>query len=915
MIGRAGLRAAEEAQRFLGAIVENSQDAILATTPAGVIVAWNRGAEAIFGHSAGDAIGKPVSMLMAPGRLPELACFTERLLQGITVSQYESMCLRKDGREFPVSVTGAPILDSAGEVLAMSAILRDISDRRQAERKLRQSEDLFREVFEHAPGGMFVCGLDGRLTQVNTAFCRMLGYSEQELIGKTWTELTHPDDLENCLRWEERLHRDPNLSPDGEKRYVHRSGAVVWVHVRISSVRDAAGNPLYFVVHVDDITERKRTEEALRESEDLFRGVFEHAPGGVCVGGLDGRLIQVNTAFCRMLGYSEQELIGNAWMSLIHPDDLEPALRRSKQLLKDPGGSIDVEMRYIHRNGSVVWVRVRVSPVCDSGGSPVYLVVHADDISEAKRAEQALRESENRFRITADGCPSALWVTDAEGEVQFINQAYQESCGTTYELVREGKWQFLIHPDDAPEYVAAFQRAVREHAPFRAEARVRRADGEWRWLDSLAQPRFSPNGEFLGHVGLSPDITERKQAQQALERSEEKFRQLAENVHEVFWMMHPAGNEMLYISPAYEHIWGRTCASIYQDPRSWMEAVHPDDLEQAGIKAQRQLQGDPIELEYRIRTPGGQEKWIRSRAFPIRDQAGQLIRVVGIAEEITERKRYEAELIRAREGADAANRAKSCFLTNMSHEIRTPMNGVLGMVQLLLETDLTPEQREYVAVAQTSGQALLALIDDILDLSRIEARKIVLENLSFNLRDAVEGACGILRVEADAKGLDFRWSVPPEIPPVLRGDAYRLRQVLTNLCANAIKFTERGGVALGVALECQDDRTATVRFTVTDTGIGIKTDQIPALFSSFTQADASTTRKYGGTGLGLAICKQLVGMMGGTIGAESLQGQGSTFWFTAVLERALPGRQPPAEERGDVSTASPRRRRAPGAPA
>jgi PAS domain S-box-containing protein len=773
-------RAAEESRRFLAAIVENSEDAIVAITPEGIILTWNRGAEAVSGYSADEAIGKPVSMVA--DRAAELARFTGRVLEGKAVSQYEGVCRRKDGQRFHVWVTGSPIRNAAGDVVAISAVLRDITERQRVERKLRESEELFREVFEHAPGGMFVSGLDGRLTQANAALCRMLGYSEPELLDKTWMELTHPDDLEPCLRWKERLCGDPNVSPDKEKRYVHRSGAVVWVRVRISSVRDAAGNPLYFVVHVDDITERKRTEEALRESE-------------------------------------------------------------------------------------------------------------------------------NRFRIMADGCPSILWVTNAEGENQFINQAYRDTCGITCER----KWQLLVHPDDAPEYVAAFQRAVREHAPFRAEARVRRADGEWRWLDSFAQPRFSPNGEFLGHVGLSPDITERKQAQQALELSEEKFRQFAENIDEVFWMMTPAGDEVLYVSPAYERVWGRTCASVYQDPASRLEAVHPDDLERGLSLFARQMQGDPFELEHRLRTPDGQEKWIRNRSFPIRDQAGQVIRVVGIAEDITERKRYETELIQAREGADAANRAKSCFLTNMSHEIRTPMNGVLGMVQLLLETDLTPEQREYVAVAQTSGRALLALIDDILDLSKIEARKIVLENLSFNLRDAVEDACGILRVEANSKGLDFRWSAPPEIPPVLRGDARRLRQVLTNLCANAIKFTERGGVTLNVALECQDGCAATLRFTVTDTGIGIKTGQIPALFSSFTQADSSTTRKYGGTGLGLAICKQLVGMMGGTIGAESLEGQGSTFWFTAVLELALPSQQPPTDERVDVSRASCRRRRALGA--
>ncbi len=1005
--------AGEAAQRFVSTIVESSEDAIISSTPAGVITSWNRGAEVILGYPADEVIGQHLSMLIPPEHLSDLEDFAGRLAQGATVSQYRSVGRRKDGTKIHVSATGTPIKNSAGETVALSAILRDVSDRVRSEQRLRDSEVRFRSAFERAPFGMCLNLVSGSFLQVNSTLCRLLGYSEPELLRLTWRDVTFPEDHEPSQQAIEGLLADPTTCSDFEKRYIHRCGKTIWARTRISVVPESDGSPLHLIVHIEDITQRKQVEEALCTSAKQFRALFEGSVDSLYIHDLEGNFIDLNPAALNMLGYRREEIPSLTLSNLLSADQESAALRALREFEAKGARPARPEFRLRRKDGKFVDVETTITLV-PYAGIPRAVLGIARDVTERRRREDELRESEERFRIMADGCPAATWVTNSEGGIQFINRGYREMFGTHYEQVEGDKWRIVLHPEDAPKYVEAFKSAVLEHKPFRAETRVRRADGEWRWVASYAEPRFSSNGEFIGHVGLSPDITERKQAEEALraiqeryrmlahalegagdcisitdtrnrilfvngaflrtygyqeeeligqdilmvratstgagmeddilratiaghwsgelwnrtkdgrvfpisldtsvvhdevgrgvalvgisrditerkqaeqtlQRSEEKFRQLAENIHQVFWILSPAGDECFYISPAYELIWGRSCESIYQNPLSWQLAIHPEDLEPARAVFLRQIQGEHVASEYRILTPGGEVKWIRDRAFPVRSQAGELIRIVGIAEEITEQKRYEAELIRAREGADAANRAKSRFLANMSHEIRTPMNGVIGMLQLLEQSVLTPEQQHYTAVAQSSGRSLLTLIDDILDLSKIEAGKITLEKLSFNLRQIVEDVVHLLGVPAAGKGVRIHSHVAADIPRLLLGDAHRLRQVLTNLCGNAVKFTKQGEVKVEAALESQNDRTTTVRLTITDTGIGIRQDQIGALFSPFVQADTSSTRKYGGTGLGLAISKQLVGMMGGAIGVHSQEGQGSTFWFTAVFEAA-----------------------------
>ncbi|MBZ5552022.1 MAG: PAS domain S-box protein [Acidobacteriia bacterium] len=626
----------------------------------------------------------------------------------------------------------------------------------------------------------------------------------------------------------------------------------------------------------------KNLNSALRESEARFRGIFESSNTGISFGDREGNLLYANKAFQELVGYSGQELLGMNVAQLTHPDYVETECSLIAELLQDERDQYRMEKQFITKENCCIWVDAAVSVIRDDHRKPLYFIGVVNEITERKRMEEALRVSEARFRSLIENAPVAISVARWE-KIFYANASFRLLFG--FQDERELRDQPVLDVF-APQCRDKIANRMRRHAlgmpvPHEEETIGLRRDGS-QFPMHLAATRVQL-AEGPATLAFMSDVTERKRMEDALRESEEKFRNIIENMQDYVLVASVSGAITLANPSAVKMLGYESEQELLGKDLGQAAGAVPRERERLA----RALGNSGFVRNYRMRfkRKDGSDILVEENIRLVRGTDGNPAAIEAIGRDMTERIRAEEELRVAKEAAEAATRARSQFLANMSHEIRTPMNGVIGMTNLLLDTELTLQQREYAETLRTCGESMLALINDILDFSKIDARKLTFEILDLDLNEVVEDTLTLVGKAARTKKLQLAGIVVPDVPTQLRGDPGRLRQILTNLVSNAVKFTEQGKVTVRVANEAETPTHVTLRIEVEDTGIGIAPETQARLFKAFSQADSSTTRKYGGTGLGLAVSKQLVEMMEGQIGVKSSVGEGSTFWFTVRLEK------------------------------
>ena len=593
---------------------------------------------------------------------------------------------------------------------------------------------------------------------------------------------------------------------------------------------------------------------------------------------------------CRDMSLSREE-----WLASIHPQDLEGVVHALSDAVAT-GSGYETEYRTLSASGEVRWLAGRGQVLLGGEGYDSRAIGTITDITERKELEDKLHYATESLNIAQTAAGIATFDFDFRRNTRICSDNFRELLGIPPATSLEDLNRTLsrVHPDDFARVRSAPLETTAADPYYRCEYRVLLDSGAERWIGEKAKVSRALSGEVERITGALIDISDLKRTKAALGSVEIRLERALRGTQDGLWEIDLLTNVSWY-GLRFGELLGYSVDELGSSHEQFATLIHPEDRERVALALDNHLEHRAVyDLEFRVRHKAGHYEWMRARGQAERAADGTPLRLAGAMQLVTDRKLAEQTSLDAKLAAEAANRAKSSFLANLSHEIRTPMNGVLGMSQILAETSLDSTQREYLDIIRGSAKALLSLINGVLDLSKIEADRLELENVEFDLIHMIYETVAATALQSAAKGIELIVTLEAEVPVMVRGDPVRLRQVVLNLLGNAVKFTHEGHISVRVANRAAKNERASLTIEVTDTGIGIPADRIDRLFKSFSQVDSSTTRHYGGTGLGLSIVKRLAELMGGEVGVRSEVGKGSSFWVRVEVDvvKEQPARQP-----------------------